>query len=86
LLPLTAATARLRGAARLHAKDPAGALEQLTAAVEMKKVPADAWWYLADALHALGRDDEARPHLERFLAKAGKRAPFVLEAKRRIER
>jgi hypothetical protein len=84
LLPPTAATARLRGAARLRSGDASGALEQLLPAIEMKKVPADTWWYLADALHALGRDAEATPHLERFLSKAGKRAPFVGEARRRL--
>jgi tetratricopeptide (TPR) repeat protein len=85
ILPVSASAARLRGAARLRAGDPAGALEHLAAAVEMKKAPADTWWYLADALHSLGREDEARPHLERFLAKSGKRAAHVLEAKRRLE-
>ncbi|MDP2307187.1 MAG: tetratricopeptide repeat protein [Pseudomonadota bacterium] len=84
-LPLNAATARLRGAAKLRAGDALGSLEYFAAAIEMKKAPADAWWYFADALHRLGRDEEARPHLEKFLAKAPKRAPFVIEAKKRLE-
>jgi len=85
LLPDTAASARLRGAARLRAGDLAGALEYLSAAVEMKKAPVDAWWFLAEALHQLGRDADARPHLERYVAKAPKRAPWVAEARRRLE-
>ncbi len=84
LLPASAGSARLRGAAKLRTGDYAGALEYLTAAVDMKKVPADTWWYLADTLHRLGRDDEARPNLEKFLAKASKRAAHVTEAKRRL--
>lgn len=85
LLPVSAASARLRGVAKLRAGDTAGALEYLEAAVEMKKVPTDTWWFLADTLHALGRDEEAKPHLEKYLSKAAKRAPYVAEAKRRLE-
>ncbi len=84
LLPVSAAAARLRGVAKLRAGDLAGALEYLTAATEMKKVPVDTWWFLADTLHALGRDEEARPHLEKYVAKAAKRAPWVAEARRRL--
>jgi hypothetical protein len=84
-LPVSAATSRLRGAAKLRAGDAEGSLEYFVAALEMKKVPADTWWYYADALHRLGRNDEARPHLEKFLSKAGKRAPHVAEAKKRLE-
>jgi hypothetical protein len=85
LLPDTAASARLRGAARLRANDLDGALEYLSAAVEMKKAPADAWWFLAEVLHRLDRDAEARPHLEKYVAKAPKRAPWMAEARRRLE-
>lgn len=84
LLPISAASARLRGVAKLRAGDTAGALEYLSAAVEMKKVPPDTWWFLADTLHTLGRDDEARPHLEKAVAKAPKRSPWMAEAKRRL--
>lgn len=84
LLPPTAASARLRGIARLRASDAPGALEILEVAIEMKKVPADTWWWLADALHALGRDAEARPHLERFLSKVAKKAPHAAEARKRL--
>lgn len=84
LLPVTAATTRLRGAARLRAGDAEGSLEFFVAALEMKKIPADTWWFYADALHRLGRTDEARPHLEKFLSKAGKRAPHVAEARKRL--
>lgn len=84
LLPHTAATVRLRGVARLHAGDVPGAVEILSAAVEMKKVPADTWWWLADALHRAGRADEARPHLEKYLGKVPKKAPYAAEARKRL--
>ncbi len=84
LLPDTASAARVRGVVRLRAGDLPGALAYLSAASEMKKVPTDTWWFLADVLHALGRDEEARPHLEKYLSKAGKRAPWVAEAKKRL--
>lgn len=83
-LPESAAAVRLRGVARLKEGDAAGAAEILASAVAMKKVPADTWWWLAEALHRLGRDDEARPHLEKFLAKAPKKGPHVAEAKKRL--
>lgn len=85
ILPVSAATTRLRGAAKLRAGDVEGSLEYFAAAIEMKKVPADTWWFYADALHRLGRDADARPHLEKFLSKAPKRAPHVAEAKKRLE-
>ena len=56
----------------------------MTAAIEAKRTPPDGWWYLAEALHRAGRDEEARPHLERYLARAGKRSPFVAEARARL--
>jgi hypothetical protein len=84
LLPDTSASALLRGVARMRAGDLAGALEYLSAAVEMKKTPIDAWWFLADTLSALGRDAEARPHLERFVARGPKRSPWMAEARRRL--
>ncbi len=79
-----AAGLRVRGAALLARGDAKGAVEALEAAVAGKKVPGDAWWFLADALHALGRDDEARPHLEKYLSKVAKKAPFVEEARTRL--
>lgn len=85
LLPISAASTRLRGVAKLRAGDLPGALEYLVAAVEMKKVPADTWWFLADTQHRLGQVEEARPNLEKYLAKAPKRGPWVAEAKRRLE-
>lgn len=84
LLPVTAATTRLRGAARLRAGDAEGSLEFFQAAIEMKRVPADTWWFYADALHRLGRTAEAREQLEKFLAKAPKRAPHTAEARKRL--
>lgn len=80
----SAAGLRVRGAALLARGDAKGALEALEDSVAGKKVPSDAWWFLAEALHVLGRDDEARPNLEKYLAKAAKKAPFVEEAKRRL--
>lgn len=84
ILPATGATLRLRGAVALRRGDVEGALVALHAAVEARRAPPDAWWYLADALHRAGRDAEARPHLEKYLSKAAKRAPFVAEAKARL--
>jgi hypothetical protein len=40
---------------------------------------------VAEALTALGHADEARPHLERFVQKSGKRARYLSEARRRLE-
>jgi hypothetical protein len=84
ILPPTAASARLRGVIKLRAGDVPGAIEVLQIATEMKKVPVDTWWFLADALHRAGRDADAAPHLERYVAKAPKKAPFMAEARRRL--
>ena len=83
-LPQCAASLRLRGSGLLARGDVAGALGALELAVSLKKVPTDTWWYLAEALHRSGNDEEARPHLEKFVGKAGKKAPFVEEAKKRL--
>ena len=85
ILPITASTVRLRGAALLRAGDAAGAAEALASAGEMKKAPADTWWWLAEALEALGRHREAREALERFVSKSPKRAPHVAAARKRLE-
>jgi tetratricopeptide (TPR) repeat protein len=79
-----AAALRTRGAALLARNRVDEAILALEASVSGKKVPADAWWFLAGALHAAGRDEEARPHLEKYLQKAAKKAPFVDEARRRL--
>lgn len=84
MLPAGGPTLRLRGAALLELGRVEEALLALTAAIEARRTPPDAWWYLAEALHRVGRDEEARPHLERYLAKAGKRSPFVAEARARL--
>lgn len=84
LLGTQAAGLRVRGAALLQRGRPAEALLVLEACVAGKKVPADAWWFLAETLDRLGRGGEAGPHLERYLAKASKRAPFIDEARRRL--
>jgi hypothetical protein len=84
LLPITAAAVRLKGVSKLQRGDVPGAVEALAACVEMKKVPPDSWWWLAEALHRAGRDEEAKPHLEKFLAKSPKKAPHVAEAKKRL--
>lgn len=84
ILPGTAAGLRLRGAAALAQGDVDAALLALAAAVELKKVPPDTWWFYAEALLRADRPAEARPQLERFLSKAGKKAPFVAEARARL--
>ena len=84
LLGTHSAGLRVRGAALLHQGQVADALLVLEACVAGKKVPADAWWYLAEALQRLERGGEAAPHLQRYLAQAGKRAPVLEEARRRL--
>ena len=79
-----AAGLRVRGASLLARGDAAGALLALEEAIEGKRVPADTWWFLADALSRVGRAGDAKPHLEQYVSKAAKRAPYVEEAKRRI--
>ena len=83
--PDTAAGRRARGAIAFRRGRLEEALALLTEAVELKKVPADTWWWLADVLATLGRNEEARPHLEKYVAKAGKRSPWLAEARRRLE-
>lgn len=85
VLGASAAALRVRGAALLAQGRVDGALLALEAAVAGKKIPADAWWFLAEALRAAGRDAEARPHLEKYLAKAPKRGKFVADARARLE-
>jgi hypothetical protein len=75
---------RVRGVALLAAGNITSAIETLESAVAAKRVPTDTWWFLADALAQAGRPDEAKPHLEKYLAKAANKAPFVEEAKRRL--
>ncbi len=84
VLGVGAAALRVRGASLLARGDAAGAILALEAAIEGKRVPSDTWWFLADALARAGRPAEARPHLEKYLSKAAKRAPFVEEARRRL--
>lgn len=80
----TSAGLRVRGVRYLSEGKLTAAIEALEAAIAGKKVPADTWWHYADALARAGRAAEARPHLEKFLSKAAKRAPFVEEAKQRL--
>ncbi len=83
-LGVSSAGLRVRGVALLARGQLAEALLALEASVSGKRVPVDAWWYLADALDRAGRGAEAAPHLEKYLAKAAKKAPFVEEARRRL--
>lgn len=83
-LGTSAAGLRVRGVALLARGDTEGARLALQTAVAGKRVPADTWWWLAEALHRLGLDAEAQPHLERYLAKAGKRAPHADAARARL--
>lgn len=75
---------RVRGCALLALGRADEAVLALEAAVAGKKVPPDAWWFLADALRATGKADAARPHLETFISRAPKRAPQLEEAKKRL--
>ncbi len=83
-LGTTSAALRVRGAALLASGRSAEALLVLEAAVAGKKVPADAYWFLAQALRGTGRTSEATAHLEKFVAKAAKKAPWLEEAKRQL--
>ena len=84
LFGTSSAGLRVRGVRLLAAGNLPAAIETLEAAIAGKKVPADAWWFYADALTQGGRSGEAGPHLEKYLSKAGKRAPFAEEAKKRL--
>lgn len=83
--PDTAAGRRARGSFALQHGRVEEALSLLQEAVDLKKVPADTWWWLAEALRLAGREEEGRPHLEKYVAKASKRSPWLAEAKRRLE-
>lgn len=81
ILPATASTFRLRGAAALHHGDAAQALVALEAATEMKRCPVDAWYFYGEALVAADRRDDARAAYERYVSKASKKAQFLAKAK-----
>ena len=84
MIGVSSAGLRVRGAAFLAQGRLDDAVLALEASVAGKKVPIDASWFLADALHRLGRGGEAVPHLERYVARAPKRAPHLVEAKNRL--
>jgi len=84
LWPDDATGRRCRGALALRRGHTQEALSLLSEALELKKVPADTAWWMAETLSRLGRDEEARPHLERFVAKAAKKHPSLAEARRRL--
>ncbi|MSQ01287.1 MAG: hypothetical protein EXR71_05240 [Myxococcales bacterium] len=75
---------RVRGASLLARGDVAGAILVLEAAIDGKRVPIDTWWFLADALDRAGRPQDARPHLEKYVSRAAKRAPHMEAARRRL--
>lgn len=81
LWPESAVGLRVRGVLKLAIGDVTGALALLQAAVELKRVPNDTFWFLADALRRLGRDAEARPHLERYVSKANRKSPYLAQAR-----
>lgn len=76
-----AAGARLAAAGAGGCQGRAGGAQ---AALEEKRVPADTYWYLAEALRQCRRGKDARPHLEKYLAKAGKKGAFAAEAAKRL--
>ena len=82
--PEGAVGGRIRGRVLLKQGRAAEALEVLQGAVDAKRAPVDTAWWLAEALAALGRGAEARPFLERFVAKAARRSPWLAEAKQRL--
>lgn len=85
ILPRDAAGLRVRGAALLAQGATDDALLALRAAIELKKVPPDTWWFLGDACWRSGAHAEAREHFEKFLAKVPKKAPYAAEARARLE-
>ncbi|HND34148.1 MAG TPA: tetratricopeptide repeat protein, partial [Myxococcota bacterium] len=88
LLPLwpdNAAGRRARGSVALAEGRVEEAIQLYTEALELKKVPVDCSYWLAEALRRAGRAAEARPHLERFVAKAPKKSPVLAEARKRLE-
>ncbi len=85
LWPDNAAGRRARGSLALAEGRVDEAIALFSEALELKKVPVDCSYWLAEALRRAGRSAEARPHLERFVAKAPKKSPVLAEAKRRLE-
>jgi hypothetical protein len=83
-LPHCAATLRIRGRRLLVQGQAEAASQVLEAALAMKKAPVDVGYWYGLALCAVGREAEARPHLERFIQKAPKRSPLLPEARRRL--
>lgn len=88
LLPLwpdSAAGRRARGSMALADGKVDEAIALFTEALDLKKVPVDCSYWLAEALRRAGRAAEARPHLERFVAKAPKKSPVLADARKRLE-
>lgn len=81
ILPASASTFRLRGVVALHDQQPEVARVALEAAVEMKRCPLDAHYFLAQACVALGHPADALAPLERYLSRAPKRAALLAEAR-----
>lgn len=81
ILPATASTFRLRGAAALREGRPDEALVALEAATGMKRCPVDAWYFHGVALVSAGQPVEAKESFERYLAKATKKAQFLTAAR-----
>lgn len=81
ILPGTASTFRLRGVVALQDQQPEVARAALEAAVDLKRCPVDAHYFLAQAWVALGRPDAALEPLERYLARAPKRAALLADAR-----
>ncbi len=81
VLPATASTFRLRGAAAFTAGANDEALVALKAATDMKKCPVDAWYYYGSALARGGQSDAARESLERYVARAPKKGSLLPQAR-----
>ncbi|MSP54804.1 MAG: hypothetical protein EXR69_04245 [Myxococcales bacterium] len=81
ILPATASTFRLRGAAALREGRADEALVALAAATGMKRCPVDAWYFHGAALVVNGQPDSAKESFEGYLTKASKKAQFISAAR-----
>ena len=74
-------------AAMLHAAagQPAQARADLEAAVGQKKCPAEAWFFLGEALAAAGEEAAARGAWETAIKRAKKKDPVVERAQARLD-
>ena len=65
-------------------QEPVSAADALRIALDIHPDYPDAHWHLANVLHQLGRDDEARSHWQAYL-EFDNRGPWAEQARQRLE-